>query len=69
MRACSPTIDGIWGMTMPVCGGVEVYIANDPYVLSIVAKGYRLRFTSPPLLLKTPWEIVLPKGSEKIQGM
>ena len=25
-------------------------ITNDPYVLSIVAKGYRLRFTSPPLL-------------------
>ena len=25
-------------------------ITNDPYVPSIVAKGYRLRFTSPPLL-------------------
>ena len=25
-------------------------ITNDPYVLSIVAKGYRLHFTSPPLL-------------------
>ena len=25
-------------------------ITNDPYVLSIVANGYRLRFTSPPLL-------------------
>ena len=25
-------------------------ITNDPYVLSIVAKGYSLRFTSPPLL-------------------
>ena len=28
-------------------------ITNDPYVLSIVAKGYRLRFTSPPLLRQT----------------
>ena len=42
---------------------------NDPYVLSIIAKGYRLRFTSPPLLLNTTWEIRLPKGSHKIQGM
>ena len=32
-------------------------IMNDPYMLSIVTKGYRLRFTSPPLLRKTPWEI------------
>ena len=32
-------------------------IMNDPYILSIVAKGYRLRFTSPPLLRQTPWEI------------
>ena len=29
----------------------------DPFVLSIVAKGYRLCFTSPHLLLLTPWEI------------
>ena len=39
-------------------------ITNDPYMLSI---RYRLRFTSPSLLLKTPWEIRLPKGSQKIQ--
>ena len=32
-------------------------ITNDPYILSFVAKGYRLHFTSPPLLLKTQWEI------------
>ena len=44
-------------------------ITNDPYVLSIVAKGYRLRFTSPPLLRQTPWEIRYPKGPEKILGM
>ena len=44
-------------------------IKNDPYVLNIVAKGYRLRFMSPPLLLQTPWEIRFPEGSQKIQGM
>ena len=44
---------------------------NDPYVLhvSIVAKGYRLRFTSPPLLRQTPWEIRSPQGPEEIFGM
>ena len=30
------------------------HITNDPYVLSIVAKGYRLHFRSPPILLQTP---------------
>ena len=44
-------------------------IKNDPYVLSIVAKGYRLRFTSPPLLRQTPWEIRSPQGPEEILGM
>ena len=44
-------------------------ITNDPYVLSIVAKGYRLRFTSPPLLRQPPWEIRSPQGSEEILGM
>ena len=29
-------------------------ITNDPYVLSIGAKGYRLRFTSPPFSVKFP---------------
>ena len=32
-------------------------IMNDPYILSIIAKGYRLM--SPPFLRKTPWEIFL----------
>ena len=45
------------------------HITNDPYVLSIVAKGYRLRFMSPPLLRQTPWEIRSPQGPEKILGM
>ena len=44
-------------------------ITNDPYVLSIVAKGYRLRFTSPPLLRQTPWEIRSPQGPQEILGM
>ena len=42
-----------------LCQFVEGWkrITNDPYVLSIVANGYRLPFTSPPLLRQTPWEI------------
>ena len=38
------------------------------YVLSIVAKGYRLSFKSPPLR-QTPWEIRSPQGPEEILGM
>ena len=44
-------------------------ITNDPYVLSIVAKGYRLRFTSPPLLRQTPWEIRSLQDPQEILGM
>ena len=44
-------------------------ITNNPYVLSIVAKGYRLRFTSPPLLRQTPWEIRSPQDPQEILGM
>ena len=44
-------------------------ITNDPYVLSIVAKGYRLRFTSPPLLRQTPWEIRSPQDPKEVLGM
>ena len=44
-------------------------ITNDPYVLSIVSKGYRLRFTSPPLLRQTPWEIRSPQDPQEILGM
>ena len=44
-------------------------ITNDPYVLSIVAKGYRLRFTSPPLLRQTPWGIRSPQDPQEILGM
>ena len=44
-------------------------ITNVPYVLSIVAKGYRLRFTSPPLLRQTPWEIRSPQDPQEILGM
>ena len=44
-------------------------ITNDPYVLSIVAKGYRLRFTSPPLLRQIPWEIRSPRDPKEVLGM
>ena len=59
----------------PVGGRLSIFvegwkrITNDPYVLSIVAKGYRLRFTSPPLLCQIPWEIRSPQGPEEILGM
>ena len=36
-------------------------ITNDPYVL--------IRFTSPPLLRETPWEIRSSQGPEKVQGI
>ena len=45
------------------------HITNDPYVLSIVAKGYRLRFTSPPLLRQIPWEIRSPQDPKEVLGM
>ena len=54
MRVCSPP------QMTPVGGRLSNFvegwkrITNDPYVLGIIAKGYRLRFTSPPLLFKFP---------------
>ena len=45
------------------------HITNDPYVLSIVAKGYRLRFRSPPLLRQIPWEIRSPQDPKEVLGM
>ena len=45
------------------------HITNDTYVLSIIAKGYRLHFTNPPLLRQNPWEISSPQGLEEILGM
>ena len=44
-------------------------ITNDPYVLSIVAKGYRLGFTSPPLLRQIPWERRSPQDPKEVLGM
>ena len=44
-------------------------IMKDPYVLSIVAQGYRLRFMSPPLHCHTPWEIRFPQDLEEIALM
>ena len=68
MRACFPHNQFQSSTTVSVYGGWKC-ITNDPFVSSIVAKGYRLRFTSPPLLLQTPWEIRFPQGTQKIQGM
>ena len=53
-----------------LCQFVEgwMHITNNPYMLSIVTKGYR-RFMSPPLLLEALWEIQTPKCSQKIQGI
>ena len=69
MRMCSPHNQ------TPVGGRLSEFvegwkpITNNPNVLSIVTKGYRLRFTSPPILRKTRWEIRSPQGPEEIQGM
>ena len=46
-------------MTMPVVVGWKCII-NDPYVLSIIAKGYRHRFTGPPLLSRPHGKYDLP---------
>ena len=56
---------------MPVGGRLSQFvegwkhITKDPYVLSIVTKGYRLPFTSPPLLLKIHGKYNLPRGPRK----
>ena len=41
---------------------------SDPCVLSIIARGYKLCFMSPPLLLKTPWEIISPQGPQNVRA-
>ena len=41
------------------------HITNDPYVLSIIAKGYRLCFMSPPLLCQTPGRSDLLRAQKK----
>ena len=70
MRKCCP-----WPQPAPVGGRLSEFvegwkrITNDPYVLSIVTKGYILHFKSPPLLRETPWEIRSPQGPEEILGM
>ena len=68
MRMCSPPTTGSSRReTERVCGGVEAY--NERSLCVIVTKGYRLRFTSPPLIRKTPCEIRSPQGPEAIPGM
>ena len=68
MRMFPPQITPVGGRLSNFVEG-WTRITNDPYVLSIVAKGYRLRFMSPPLLRQTPWEIRSPQGPEEILGM
>ena len=43
-------------------------ITNDPYVLSFVAKGYRLHFTSPPLLPSNSLRDQISPGSRRNFG-
>ena len=68
VRACPPP------QPVPVrgrlCQFVEgwKHIMSDPCVLSIIARGYKLRFMSPPLLLKTPWEIISPQGPQNVRA-
>ena len=47
----------------PSQGQGRPVITNDPYVLSIVAKGYRLRFTSPPPSPPNPLGDQIPPGA------
>ena len=68
MRMCSLQPAPVGGRLSEFVEGWK-HITNDPFVLSIVTKGYRLRFTSPPLLRETPWEIRSPQEPEEIQGM
>ena len=68
MRMCSLQPAPVGGRLSEFVEGWK-HITNDPYVLSIVTKGYRLRFTSPPLLRETPWEMRSPQEPEEIQGM
>ena len=65
MRMYSPTTSSSWRGTERVCGGMEAYNERS---LSY-PKGYRLRFTSPPLLRETPLEIRSPQGPKEILGM
>ena len=55
------------GETKPVCGGVEAYNERSLHI-SMVAKGYRLRFYESILLHKTPWEIRSPHGPKKYRN-
>ena len=42
---------------------------NIPYILSIISKGYRLHFTSPPFVRKSLWEIQSPpRDRSKLKG-
>ena len=68
MRACFPNNQFQSSTTVSVYGGVEVYNERS-FCVKYCSHGYRLRFTSPPLLLQTPWEIRFPQGTQKFQGM
>ena len=68
MRMCSPhnqTLVG--GRPSEFVEGWKP-ITNNPNVLSIVTKGYRLRFTSPPILRKDPVGDMVPPGSRGNSG-
>ena len=55
--------------SMPVGGRLSQFvegwkpITNDPYMLNIIAKEYRLCFMSPPLLLKTTQTVMFYYGT------
>ena len=50
--------------------GIRIKVINNEGVLPPqMSNLYRLRFTSPPLLRQTPWEIRSPQGPEEILGM
>ena len=65
-----PTNNSSRRETEQFSGGVETYYERSflKNVLSIVAKGYRLRFTSPPLLRQTPLGDQISSGSRRNFG-
>ena len=77
MRACPPQSLPVGGRLSRFVEGwkhiknypyMEANIMNNPFILSIVTQGYRLRLTSPTLLRSSPWEIRSPWDRSKLKN-
>ena len=67
MRACPPQNQCQSGDDYAILWKGWKHIMNEPCLLSIIAKGYRLYESIPSA--QDPWEVQISKGSLKIQGM